>query len=83
MRMEKAELEEALRRAKFCMKRRIVVPYNGAEYIPHGLYLQYSEKDGFFYSIELIQNSRRNCLIIVPLDDVDLPAEGGGYKLAD
>lgn len=83
MKIKKTELEEALRRAKFCMKRRVMIQYNGAEYLPHGLYLQYSEQDGFFYSIELIQNSRRNCLIIVPLNDVDLPAEGGGYKLAD
>ena len=82
--MNRSEIEEKLRRIKFCMKRRIPVEFDGAQYITEALQLRYRAigvESGFYYSVELSDINRINSSITVGLNDVDWPTEGGGFKL--
>lgn len=80
--MTRDEIVEIQRRAKFCMRRRIPVEWNGAEYIPSALILRFKETEGFYYSVELTDKNRLNSTVTVGLDDVEFPTEGGGFTLA-
>lgn len=80
--MTRDEIVEIQRRAKFCMRRRIAVNWNGAEYIPSALVLRFKETEGFYYSVELTDKNRLNSTVTVGLDDVEFPTEGGGFTLA-
>lgn len=82
--MNRTEIEEKLRLIKFCMKRRIPVEFDGAQYITEALQLRYraiGAECGFYYSVELSDINRINSSITVGLNDVDWPTEGGGFKL--
>ena len=82
--MNRTEIEEKLRLIKFCMKRRIPVEFDGAQYITEALQLRYraiGAESGFYYSVELSDINRINSSITVGLNDVDWPTEGGGFKL--
>ena len=82
--MNRTEIEEKLRRIKFCMKRKIPVEFHGANYRVEALQLRYREAGaeiGFLYSVELSDVNRINSSITVGLNDIDWPTEGGGFKL--
>lgn len=79
--MTREELTEIQRRVKFCIKRRIPVPYRTGQYYVDGMVLRYSERDGFYYTVILSDANRTNTSLTVGIEDVDFPNEGGGYKL--
>lgn len=79
--MTREETEKTLRAIKFCIRRKIPVNRNGADYIPSVLNLRYSDNDGFFYTVQLNDINRLNSSITVGIEDVEWPAEGNGYKL--
>lgn len=79
--MTREEIEDKLRRIKFCIRRKIPVELNGAEYIPAVLNLRYSESDGFYYTVQLDDRNRTDSSVTVGLEDIDWPSEGNGYKL--
>lgn len=81
MMTDRSELEEALRRAKFCIKRRAPVNWQGLEYFLSALILRYDKDRGFIYLIELTDPKRLNSTVTVGLSDIELPTEGGGFKL--
>ena len=82
--MTRLEIEEKLRRIKFCMRRGIPVELSGAKYHIEALRLRYRESEtesGFYYTVELSDANRLNSSITVGLNDVEWPSEGGGFKL--
>lgn len=82
--MNRNEIEEQLRRIKFCMRHRVTVEWNGAEYHIEALRLRYRESEtesGFYYTVELSDVNRINTSVTVGLNDVEWPSEGGGFKI--
>ena len=82
--MNRSEIEEKLRRIKFCMKRKIPVEFHGGNYRVEALQLRYRESGaeiGFLYSVVLSDINRINSSITVGLNDIEWPTEGGGFKL--
>jgi len=75
------EIKQIQTKIKFCMKRGIKVEYKGSEYIIGAMLLRYSESNGFYYTVELIDPSRLNSTVTAGICDVDFPSEGGGYKI--
>ena len=78
---DRSELEEALRRAKFCIKRRAPVSWQGLEYYLSALILRYCKDRGFIYLVELTDPKRLNSTVTIGLSDIELPTEGGGFKI--
>lgn len=79
--MTRDRIEETLRRIKFCMRRRIAVTYNNAEYYVAVLNLRHSKRDGFYYTVQLDDINRLNSSITVGIESIDWPIEGNGYTL--
>ena len=82
--MTRSEIEEKLRRIKFCMRRGIPVELNAAKYHIEALRLRYRESEtesGFYYTVELSDVNRINSSITVGLNDIEWPTEGGGFRL--
>ena len=79
--MSAEEIRELQRRIKFCMKRRVPVSFGSGRFYVTVMNLRYSERDGFFYTVELTDVNRLNSTITVGLDDIEWPTEGGGYKI--
>lgn len=79
--MTRDEIEETLRRIKFCMRRKIKVAFNSAEYYVAVLNLRHSERDGFYYAVQLDDVNRLNSSITVGIESIDWPTEGNGYTL--
>ena len=79
--MNRNKIEGILRRIKFCMRRRIKVTYNSAEYYVAVLNLRHSERDGFYYTVQLDDVNRLNSSITVGIESIDWPTEGNGYTL--
>lgn len=75
-------MKELQNRVKFCMRRSVPVRHRGAEYTVSAMLLRYSDKDGFFYTVELTDPKRLNSTITAGIEDVDFPSEGGGFRLA-
>ena len=63
------------------MRRRIKVTYNDSEYFAAVLNLRHSERDGFYYTVQLDDVNRLNSSITVGIENIDWPTEGNGYKL--
>ena len=81
--MTREEIENIQRRVKFCMRRHIPVQFNDGRYFVTGMYLRYTDGEGFYYSVELTDVFRLNSTLTVGIDAVDFPSEGGGFKIAD
>lgn len=73
------ELRDRLNRIKFCMKRSVPVKYCEVEYIVNSLNLKYY--DDFYYTVTLTDPRRLNSTLIVSIELVEFPTEGGRYYL--
>lgn len=81
MYMNREEIELTLRKIKFCIRRKIKIKYRDADYFASVLNLRHSERDGFYYTVQLDDVNRLDSSITVGIDEVEWPTHGNGYEL--
>lgn len=83
--MEANEIREIQRKIKFCMAHKIAVPLTklglAGKYYPDALQLRYDSVKGFYYTVEMVDESLTRSMVTCGLEDADWPDEGGGYRL--
>lgn len=76
--MSVEEIRVLLARAKFCIRRQLVIGLPWGEYIPTALVLR-CVKGEWNYSVEFRDKNCTKSTITIDLDKVEWPSAGGGF----